>query len=199
MGRGKCLIWMLHHIHTWSFGIFRELENKDALSKSDPFCVFFMKNTFTREMKEIGRTETIKDTLNPTWTKTFLVDYHMEERQVTTYLHIKLFLKCLNTIDDKKWSNLSLFPPFHIFMDLIHVHSVFRVLDQPLIHKWPPNSNDPLIFGRSKWPPNLIFFLNMHELWSNIMLDWNTKKFQLFHCYTVSSGFSNPPNDLNPP
>ena len=59
------------------------LADKDLMSKSDPICVMFMQ----RQGKwfEIGRTEMIKDTLNPSWEKKFIVDYSFEERQVIKF------------------------------------------------------------------------------------------------------------------
>ena len=60
-----------------------DLADKDLLSKSDPICVMFMQ----RQGKwfEIGRTEMIKDTLNPAWEKKFIVNYSFEERQVVKF------------------------------------------------------------------------------------------------------------------
>jgi len=60
-----------------------DLADKDLLSKSDPICVMFMQ----RQGKwfEIGRTEMIKDTLNPSWEKKFIVNYSFEERQVVKF------------------------------------------------------------------------------------------------------------------
>ena len=60
-----------------------DLADKDLLSKSDPVCVLFMQkqgNWF-----EIGRTEMIKDSLNPAWEKRFVVDYSFEERQMVKF------------------------------------------------------------------------------------------------------------------
>ena len=55
---------------------------------------------------------------------------------------------------------------FNIFKALLYAgsktqnywHSVFGVSDHPLIHKWPPNSNDPLILGSQNDPLILILW-----------------------------------------
>jgi len=60
-----------------------DLADKDVLSKSDPLCVMFMQRN--GQWYEIGRTETIQDTLNPAWEKKFVVDYSFEERQVVKF------------------------------------------------------------------------------------------------------------------
>ncbi len=57
-----------------------KLADQDVLSKSDPFCVMYMKSQ-TGEWVEIGRTEVIMDNLNPEWHKKFVVAYSFEERQ----------------------------------------------------------------------------------------------------------------------
>jgi len=60
-----------------------DLADKDLMSKSDPMCVMFMQKQ--GQWLEIGRTEMIKDTLNPSWEKKFVVDYSFEERQVVKF------------------------------------------------------------------------------------------------------------------
>ena len=60
-----------------------DLADKDLLSKSDPMCVMFIQRN--GQWYEIGRTETIQDTLNPAWEKKFVVDYSFEERQVVKF------------------------------------------------------------------------------------------------------------------
>ena len=55
------------------------LVNRDAFSKSDPFCVLFLKKG--GQWYEIGRTETLIDNLSPEWQKKFVVEYSFEERQ----------------------------------------------------------------------------------------------------------------------
>ena len=60
-----------------------DLADKDLMSKSDPICVMFMQKQ--GKWFEIGRTEMIADTLNPSWEKKFVVDYSFEERQVVKF------------------------------------------------------------------------------------------------------------------
>ncbi|OMJ92385.1 hypothetical protein SteCoe_4827 [Stentor coeruleus] len=58
----------------------RELINKDTFSKSDPFCcldIQYGSGSYT----EIGMTEVKKNNLNPTWKKTFQLDYYFEAKQ----------------------------------------------------------------------------------------------------------------------
>ncbi|XP_054924438.1 copine-8-like isoform X1 [Dermacentor andersoni] len=59
----------------------RHLKQKDLLSKSDPMCVLFMRTCDTDQWLEVGRTETVRDTLDPNFVTKFLVDYYFEERQ----------------------------------------------------------------------------------------------------------------------
>ncbi|KAL1420740.1 hypothetical protein MTO96_004473 [Rhipicephalus appendiculatus] len=59
----------------------RQLKLKDVFSKSDPMCVLFMRSCDTDKWWEMGRTETIRDTLDPDFVTKFLVDYYFEERQ----------------------------------------------------------------------------------------------------------------------
>ncbi|KAK7102330.1 copine-8-like [Littorina saxatilis] len=63
----------------------RNLKNKDTFSKSDPMCVLQMRNSKTRQPHEVGRTEVIKDTLDPNFVKKFVVDYFFEERQILMF------------------------------------------------------------------------------------------------------------------
>ena len=62
----------------------RDLTNKDTFSKSDPFLVLFISDPNTHSYHEIGRTEVIRDNLNPNWKTTFTVDYHFEMKQPLT-------------------------------------------------------------------------------------------------------------------
>lgn len=61
----------------------RSLANMDYLSKSDPQVIFSSKLP-NGQWGEYGRTEIIKDNLNPNFTKTFQYDYIFETQQ-----HIK--------------------------------------------------------------------------------------------------------------
>ncbi|KAG1649686.1 Copine-5 [Nymphon striatum] len=60
---------------------FRNLVDADVFSKSDPMCVAYTKQTGLNEWYEIGRTETISNTLNPDFTKKFVLNYYFEESQ----------------------------------------------------------------------------------------------------------------------
>ncbi|XP_062501087.1 copine-9-like [Corticium candelabrum] len=56
-----------------------DLVNLDRFSKSDPMCVLFSKRQGV--WIEDGRTEVIRDNLNPKFVKTFVLPYHFEEEQ----------------------------------------------------------------------------------------------------------------------
>lgn len=60
-----------------------ELENKDALSKSDPIVVMYLevKHEGKKTWREYGRTEVIQNTLSPNFTQAIAIDYHFEEYQ----------------------------------------------------------------------------------------------------------------------
>lgn len=62
----------------------RNLADKDVFSKSDPMCVVFRLVSRPDERayyEEIGRTETIQNSLNPQWNKKIYVNYFFEEKQ----------------------------------------------------------------------------------------------------------------------
>lgn len=59
----------------------KNLKNRDTMSKSDPLCILYMKETGFDNFHEVGRTEMIKDSLNPQWVREIEVDYRFEERQ----------------------------------------------------------------------------------------------------------------------
>jgi len=62
------------------------LMNLDVLSKSDPFCVIYYKEASVQsEFTEVGRTETICDSLNPKWQKKIILDYNFEKRQLLKF------------------------------------------------------------------------------------------------------------------
>ena len=46
-------------------------------------CILYMKVRGGRNWKEVGRTELLENTLDPEWSKTFLLDYYFEEKQVS--------------------------------------------------------------------------------------------------------------------
>uniref|UniRef100_A0A2C9JVQ8 C2 domain-containing protein n=1 Tax=Biomphalaria glabrata TaxID=6526 RepID=A0A2C9JVQ8_BIOGL len=57
----------------------RNLLNKDILSKSDPCAVLYMIQQ--GRWYEVGRTENVKNNLNPKFSKTFVINYFFEEVQ----------------------------------------------------------------------------------------------------------------------
>ncbi|KAF6029547.1 hypothetical protein EB796_012116 [Bugula neritina] len=59
----------------------RKLLDKDITSKSDPICILYICEFGSTKFLEFGRTEEIKDTLNPDFVKKFIVEYHFEEQQ----------------------------------------------------------------------------------------------------------------------
>lgn len=59
----------------------RSLKNMDVMSKSDPQVILYFKNPQTNRWFEQGRTEIIKDNLNPNFFKTFRVDFIFEVQQ----------------------------------------------------------------------------------------------------------------------
>ncbi|KAK3101053.1 hypothetical protein FSP39_000607, partial [Pinctada imbricata] len=60
---------------------FRNLQDRDTLSKSDPICVVLTRDIRSGNYHEFGRTEMIKDTLNPDFVKKFNMKYFFEESQ----------------------------------------------------------------------------------------------------------------------
>ena len=52
----------------------KNLAHLDTFSKSDPMCVLFLSNN-EGPWQEIGRTERLKDTADPTWAKKLQINY----------------------------------------------------------------------------------------------------------------------------
>lgn len=59
----------------------RNLKDKDVFSKSDPYAVLSMKKGNTNQFLSLGRTETLKDNLNPNFKTSFNVDYIFQIKQ----------------------------------------------------------------------------------------------------------------------
>ncbi|XKL62190.1 hypothetical protein PGB90_002023 [Kerria lacca] len=59
----------------------RNLLDCDIFSKSDPMCVIYYKSAELTEWKEIFRTETINNNLNPDFVKKAILTYHFEVLQ----------------------------------------------------------------------------------------------------------------------
>ena len=59
----------------------RNLVDLDILSKSDPQCFVYQKDLYHDRFYEIGRTEEIRDNLNPDFVKKIILDYNFESVQ----------------------------------------------------------------------------------------------------------------------
>lgn len=60
-----------------------DLLDMDIMCKSDPVCVLFIKSQ--HGWYEADRTERIVDSVSPSWTKKFLMDYKFEKRQMLRF------------------------------------------------------------------------------------------------------------------
>uniref|UniRef100_A0A7C9DPK1 C2 domain-containing protein n=1 Tax=Opuntia streptacantha TaxID=393608 RepID=A0A7C9DPK1_OPUST len=60
------------------------LRDRDVFSKSDPMAVIYMKGR-DGKLEEIGRTEVVLNSLNPTWIKKVNVTYHFEVVQTLVF------------------------------------------------------------------------------------------------------------------
>jgi len=64
----------------------KDLTKMDTFSKSDPMCIVYLKSQETgNQYREIGRTERIKDTHDPSFAKSFEVPYFFEEVQMLKF------------------------------------------------------------------------------------------------------------------
>ena len=62
------------------------LEDRDFTSKSDPTCILYTPKSAQRnDWAEYGRTEQIKDSLDPKWQTKFVIEYRFEERQMLKF------------------------------------------------------------------------------------------------------------------
>lgn len=61
----------------------QNLRDRDILSKSDPMVVLFSEQRVNDDIvwNELDRTEVIKDNLNPSFVKSFIIEYHFERHQ----------------------------------------------------------------------------------------------------------------------
>ena len=59
----------------------RNLKDLDVFSKSDPYVKISYKRDFTQQFFPLGRTETVKNNINPNFGKSFPIDYIFESRQ----------------------------------------------------------------------------------------------------------------------
>jgi len=61
------------------------LADLDVFSKSDPFCVLYMKDSRSNQWLCFDKTETIDNNLNPHFQKKFVMQYKFEERQLLRF------------------------------------------------------------------------------------------------------------------
>jgi len=61
------------------------LADMDVFSKSDPFCVLYVKDTKSGQWLCFDKTETIDNNLNPHFEKKFVLQYKFEERQLLRF------------------------------------------------------------------------------------------------------------------
>jgi copine 5/8/9 len=60
----------------------------DIMSKSDPFGILYVKAEKETIWKKLGKTETLRNNLDPHFLKEFLVDYYFEKNQM---LKVEIF------------------------------------------------------------------------------------------------------------
>ncbi|ESO02415.1 hypothetical protein HELRODRAFT_186439 [Helobdella robusta] len=77
----------------------QNLLNKDVTSKSDPCCVLFAPD-HNLLWSEVGRTERIKNCLNPQFSRAFEVDYYFEQVQKVRFMIYDIDSKAQNLSDD---------------------------------------------------------------------------------------------------
>jgi len=63
----------------------KDLADMDVFSKSDPFCVMYVKDTKSGQWLCFDKTETIDNTLEPHFEKKFVLQYKFEERQLLRF------------------------------------------------------------------------------------------------------------------
>jgi len=59
------------------------LHDKDLFSKSDPYAVVYKEENGSAE--EIGRTETMKDNLNPNWTRKIKISENLKMIKIAVF------------------------------------------------------------------------------------------------------------------
>jgi Ca2+-dependent lipid-binding protein len=63
----------------------RNLKDMDIVGVSDPFVIVFMRDHPTQPWKQFGRTEMIKDNLNPDFEQSFIIQYFFEKHQYVKF------------------------------------------------------------------------------------------------------------------
>lgn len=59
----------------------RNLKDQDVFSKSDPFLKLSMQTSINSNIQNVGKTETIKNNVNPNWKQKITVQYYFEMKQ----------------------------------------------------------------------------------------------------------------------
>ncbi|KAL0488114.1 hypothetical protein AKO1_008988 [Acrasis kona] len=102
-----------------------------------------MRDATSQPWIEIGRTETIKNNLNPKWTKSFIIDYFFERNQ-----YIKLLVM---DIDDSSSTNIDKQETLGILeCSLANIVTSGGSFKQPLIHPKHPNEKRGFITAISE-------------------------------------------------
>lgn len=151
----------------------RSLINKDTFSKSDPFCVIFSAANTAHGYHEVGRTEVIRDNLNPNWKTTVILDYFFEIKQPICF---KVF-----DYDESKPDELGeisttlgdLVSKGTSFLDLtrkgklvVRVEEVKTCNDQFQFFMKGVKLDKKDLFGKSD--PYLIFYRQLGNTWSEV-------------------------------
>ena len=66
----------------------RKLKDLDIISKTDPQVFVYVKEANQKAYTLIGKSEIISNSLNPDFTKSFIVNYHFEREQ---FLRFEVF------------------------------------------------------------------------------------------------------------
>jgi len=67
----------------------KDLEDKQLFGKSDPFAIIRIVRG-DEDPEELGRTEVIRNTLDPRWLKTFIIEY---DEEVPTAITVTIYDK----------------------------------------------------------------------------------------------------------
>lgn len=61
------------------------LRDKDFIGESDPYCKVYVKNDERSEWEEIGKTNTVDESIDPVFATPIVVDYHFEKTQMMKF------------------------------------------------------------------------------------------------------------------
>ncbi|XP_025107723.1 copine-8-like [Pomacea canaliculata] len=73
------------NMHSSKIEIHVSCRNVKDMSKTGLMCVFSVSDIKTHQWKEAGRTEIIRNTLDPDFQKKFVIDFYFEERQLLMF------------------------------------------------------------------------------------------------------------------